>query len=107
MEINYNFENPNKEQEDELRIQNANHRITRCCGNCTFFIKKNILNYKGYCGYPVRQAAYNKHKGVKFENRTYVFMLCDLYQHKKIRRHTIQRWLNKQIKNDGLVEYND
>jgi len=109
IEIDYNFENPEKQPE---KISRVNFRLTRCCGNCKFFITKSASRYRGYCKYPIPGNKNLKRvKGEKLDPelkktyfKTHVTMLCDLYQFSGHNVKRIQLWIDKKIKNDGIVE---
>ena len=111
LEIKYDFKAP--DVEDNSEDVRANLRITRCCGNCKFFVAKGNRGFRGYCTYP--EPASKQIVTIKdgsrdistMENsfpRAHMTMLCDLYQIKSLKSLTkLSEWTGKTFLNDGTV----
>lgn len=113
IEIDYNFENPDKEPDEQKEVR-TNFRITRCCANCKFYVPKSSFSNRGYCLFPNPEEKHlNKRMGeswskeeMKTWSRTHSTMLCDLYQTKNKRYHfdLIAEWIDKEVNIDGTVK---
>ena len=112
IEIDYNFKGPEKEKSLEKDVR-TNLRITRCCGNCKFFIAKANRGFRGFCRYPDPSSKNlskinGESRDVKeMESswaRAHFTMLCDLYQYKPANTSYIGEWIGKEFLNDGTIK---
>lgn len=109
--IEYNFDKPKNKDGPPTEVR-PNLRVTRCCGNCKFFIAKGNKGFRGYCKYPDPESKnLNKIKGesrnpedLKTWSRAHMTMLCDLYQLKPTNLSNVGEWLERKVKNDGTFE---
>lgn len=78
-----------------------NHRITRCCGNCRFFLNNVSHNKEGRCILPEGPKLSNnpnkdfKNQLEKFD-KTHAYCTCDNHQWKHI------SWLRRSLEYAGV-----
>jgi hypothetical protein len=113
IEVEYNFESPKQDEQKEKDVR-PNLRVTRCCGNCKFYVPKRNRANRGFCKYPdLKGKSFNRKLGetldyqaaLKHWSRAHSTMLCDLYQFAgALYINPIKEWLSKEILNDGTVK---
>ena len=112
LEIKYDFESSSKKKSTEEDVR-TNLRITRCCGNCKFFVAKGNRGFRGYCKYPdpgsknlskIHGESRNFKEMEETWARSHFTMLCDLYQFKPANMTSIGEWIGKEFLNDGTIK---
>ena len=111
-EIKYDFNTSEEKKPSEVDAR-TNLRITRCCGNCKFFVAKTNRGFRGFCRYPlpssknlakVRGESRDWKEMEKTWAKAHFTMLCDLYQYRSTNTASIGKWIGKEFLTDGTIK---